>query len=157
MAESSRLTEGLRKIIGTSSEPSIFKVDEGAIQRYAQAIDDHNPVFNDIEYGQNSKYGRLICPPGFTGWPVKGGHPVIDIISAITKADASLKLVDGGVECEFWGQIGVGDILVALAKVTSIIERETKTGKSLFINVSTTFTNQNGSTVLNVVSTFIGL
>lgn len=157
MVEGSRLTHGLRKIIGTISGPAIFKVEEGAIQRYAQAIDDPNPVFNDIEYAQNSQHGRLICPPGFTGWPVKGEHPVINIISAITRADASLRLVDGGVEYEFLHHIGAGDILIAIAKVIDITERETKAGKSLFINVGTTFTNQNSAVVLNVISTFIGL
>ena len=71
MAKVSIITDELKKLIGVPWEPQIFKVEEGAIKRYAEAIDDPNPLYNDVEYARKSKYGRLICPPGFTGWPQK--------------------------------------------------------------------------------------
>ena len=71
MAEGSLITEELKKLIGVPWEPQTFKVEGGAIQRYAEAIDDQNPLYNDVEYAKRSKYGRLICPPGFTGWSAK--------------------------------------------------------------------------------------
>ena len=69
MPEGSLITDELKKLIGVPWEPQIFKVEEGAIKRYAEAIDDPNPLYNDAEYARKSAYGRLICPPGFTGWP----------------------------------------------------------------------------------------
>lgn len=73
MAGGSLIADKLEKMIGVSSEPLIFKIEEGVIQRCARAIGDPNPLFNDADYANKSKYGRMICSPGFTGWPVKVG------------------------------------------------------------------------------------
>lgn len=39
MANGSLVTDELRKLIGVTLDTIVFKVEEGAIQRYAQAID----------------------------------------------------------------------------------------------------------------------
>jgi acyl dehydratase len=55
------VNEKLRKWIGFTSQPYIYKVEEGAIQRYAQAVGDTNPMHCDIEYAANSEFGRLMA------------------------------------------------------------------------------------------------
>jgi acyl dehydratase len=76
MANDSLITDELRKLIGVTLDTIVFKVEEGAIQRYAQAIGDPNPLYNDPDFASKTKYGRLLAPPGFTGWPAKAGrHP----------------------------------------------------------------------------------
>jgi acyl dehydratase len=69
MANGSLITDELRKLIGVILDTIIFKVEEGAIQRYAQAIGDPNPLYSDPDFASKNKYGRLLAPPGFTGWP----------------------------------------------------------------------------------------
>ncbi|MBM3141957.1 MAG: MaoC family dehydratase [Chloroflexi bacterium] len=155
MAEGSIITDELKKLIGVSGEPITFKVEEGAIQRYAQAIGDPNPLFNDIENASKNKYGRLICPPGFIGWPIKGGISVFKLVDSLIKAGAPTRLLDGGVEFEFVEPIGAGDVLTATAKIASITERETRMGKTMFTTVETTFVNQKGKVALKGRSTFI--
>jgi len=155
MAEGSLITEELRKLIGVPSEPIIFKVEEGAIQRYAQAIGDPNPLYNDIDYARKSKHGRLMCPPGFTGWPVKGGISVFKLVDTLVKAGAPPRLLDGGVEFEFFEPVGAGDTLVATTKIVDISEKETKMGKTMFTTLETTFLNQNGNVALKSRSTLI--
>lgn len=155
MAEGSLINEALRKMIGVSGEPIVFKIEEGAIQRYAQAIGDPNPLFNDIENAGKNKYGRLICPPGFTGWPVKGGISVFKLVDSLIKAGAPTRLLDGGVEFEFLEPIGAGDVLTATTKIASINERETKMGKTMFTTVETTFINQKKKVALKSRSTLI--
>lgn len=155
MAEGSLITEELRKLIGVPSEPTIFKVEEGAIQRYAQAIGDPNPLYNDIDYARKSKYGRLMCPPGFAGWPVKGGISVFKLVDTLVKAGAPSRLLDGGVEFEFLEPVGAGDTLVATTKIIDISEKETKMGKTMFTTLETTFLNQNGNVALKSRSTLI--
>ncbi|MBN2462111.1 MAG: MaoC family dehydratase N-terminal domain-containing protein [Dehalococcoidia bacterium] len=155
MAEGSVITEELRKMIGVPSDPIIFKVEEGAIQRYAQAIGDLNPLFNDVENAGKNKNGRLICPPGFTGWPIKGGISFIKLVESLIKAGAPPRLLDGGVEFEFFEPIGAGDVLTATTKIANMVERETKMGKTMFTKVETTFLNQNGDVVLKSWSTMI--
>ena len=63
MAEASMMTDELKKLIGVPGEAITYKVEEGAIQRYAQAIGDPNPLYNDVEYAARSKHGRVMCPP----------------------------------------------------------------------------------------------
>lgn len=155
MAEGSLITDELKKMVGVPSEPIIFKIEEGAIQRYAQAIDDSNPLFNDIENASKNKYGRLICPPGFTGWPIKGGISYIKLVESLIKAGAPPRLLDGGVEFEFFVPVGAGEVLTATTKIVNMTERETKMGKTMFTKIETTFLNQNGNVALKSQSTLI--
>ena len=155
MAEGSLITEELRKMIGIPSEPVIFNIEEGAIQRYAQAIGDANPIFNDIGNAGKNRYGRLMCPPGFTGWPIKGGISFIKLVESLIEAGAPPRLLDGGVEFEFLEPIGAGDVLTATTKIANMVERETKMGRMMFTKVETTFLNQNNDVALKMWSTLI--
>jgi acyl dehydratase len=133
----------------------VFKVEEGAIQRYAQAIGDPNPLYNDPDFARKTKYGRLIAPPGFTGWPIKAGRLSDKLLESLLKAGAPSRLLDGGVEFEFIEPVGSGDILTATTKIASITERETRLGKTMFTTLETTFVNQKGNVALKGRSTFI--
>jgi len=155
MAEGRLITDELRKLIGVSAEPIVFKVEEGAIQRYAQAIGDSNPLFNAPDFASKTKYGRLLAPPGFTGWPVKGGRPTEKLLESLVKAGAPPRLLDGGIEFEFIEPVGAGDVLTATTKIASITERETRLGKAMFTTVEISFVNQKGNVALKSWATLI--
>ena len=155
MVEGSLITDELRKLIGVPVEPTIYRVEEGAIRRYAEAIGDQNPLYSDADLASKSRNGRVICPPGFMGWPVKGKLPVFKILEAMAKAGAPPRGLDGGIEFEFLVPICAGDTLVATTKITNIAEREAKSGKMMFATVETTFLNQNGDMTLKSRATFI--
>jgi len=155
MANGSLITDELRKLIGMTLETIVFKVEEGAIQRYAQAIGDPNPLFNDPDFASKTKYGRLLAPPGFTGWPVKVGRLSERLLGSLAKAGAPSRLLDGGIEFEFIEPIGAGDVLTATTKITNMTERETKLGKTMFTTLETTFVNKKGKVALKSQSTFI--
>ena len=65
------IPEEIKKLIGTSGHPTLYEVEKGAIRRFADAVDDPNPLYHDEEYARKSKYGSMIAPPGFFGWPLK--------------------------------------------------------------------------------------
>ncbi len=155
MPEGSLITDELRKLIGVSSGPIIFKVEEGAIQRYAQAIGDPNPLYNDPDYASKTRHGRLLAPPGFTGWPVKADRPTDKLFETLAKAGAPPRVLDGGVEFEFIDPVGAGDVLTATTRIASITERETRLGKTMFTTVEITFVNQTGNVALKSRSTLI--
>ena len=156
MAEGSIITEELQKLIGVPWEPKIIKIEEGAIQRYAEAIGDPNPLYNNVEYAQKSKHGRLMCPPGFTGWAVKEARMLgFEVTDTLIDNGAPPLPMDGGIEFEFFLPIGAGDTLVATTKITNITERETKSGKMLFSQAETTYLNLNGEVALKHVATYI--
>ncbi|MHC1578404.1 MAG: FAS1-like dehydratase domain-containing protein [Dehalococcoidia bacterium] len=157
MANGSLITDKLRKLIDTTLETTVFKVEEGAIQRYARAIGDPNPLYNDPDFAGKTKYGRLLAPPGFTGWPVKAGWDMFKLVETLVKAGAPSRLLDGGVEFEFIEPVGAGDVLTATTKVANITERETSMGKTMFTTLETTFVNQKGNMALKSRATLIHL
>jgi len=155
MANGSLITDELRKLIGMTLDTIVFKVEEGAIQRYAEAIGDPNPLYNDPDFASKTRYGRLLTPPGFTGWPVKAGRLSERLLESLAKAGAPSRLLDGGIEFEFIEPVGAGDVLTATTKIVNMTERETKLGKTMFTTLETTFVNKKGNVALKSRSTFI--
>ena len=155
MSVGSLVTEELRKLIGAPLEPIVFEVEAGAIRRYAQAVGDGNPLYNDADFAKSSKYGRLMAPPGFTGLPVKGELPIFELSDLLVEAGAPSRLLDGGVEFEFYEPVGAGDVLTATNTIVSISERDTRLGKTLFTRVETTIVNQDQWLVMKTFWTLI--
>jgi acyl dehydratase len=149
------LTEGLNKLIGSTEPPLLYKVEEGAIQRFARAVGDANPMHNDVEYAAQSEFGRLKAPPSFTGWPVTSGFDMFQIVEKLIAAGAPRGNLDGGVEYEFKAPIGAGDMLVAIIKIANIEGKETKMGPTMVTTVEITYTNQRGEVVLIARNQFL--
>ena len=149
MAEGSVMTDEIRAMIGTISEPVIMEVGRVAIKRYADAVGDDNPLFQEVEHAKKAGYEDIICPPGFWGWPTKGRATIggMSIVGGVLVKAGLWRILDGGVDQEFYIPIRAGDTLTAYSKIADIREREGKTGKMLFTTVETTYLNQNGDTV----------
>lgn len=149
MTEGSAITDELRSMIGMTTEPVIHEVERGAIRRYAEAIDDPNPLFRDVEYARGTKYGELICPPGFFGWAIKGGGvmELLGTVGAAVMRAGMPRILDGGVDYEFLLPIRAGDTLTSTGKFVDIREREGRSGKMLVLTLENTFLNQNGDLV----------
>jgi len=155
MANGSLVTDEMRGLIGKTLDTIVFKVEEGAIQRYAQAIGDPNPLFNDPDYAKKTKYGRLLAPPGFTGWPVKAGRPTEKLFAFLVKAGAPPRILDGGIEFEFIEPFGAGEVLTATSKIAKVTERETKLGKTMFTTAEVAYVNEKGNVALRSWATII--
>jgi acyl dehydratase len=148
--------DSLKKMIGQAEDPVIFKVEEGAIQRYAHSVGDSNPLYSDIEYASESQGGRLMAPPAFPGWPVKsGGFDMFKFIEKLIKAGAPMGLLDGGVEYDFFTPVCAGDTLISVPKIANIEGRETKMGATMITTLETTFINQHGTVALIMRNTFL--
>lgn len=148
-----------KKYVGRMDEPRILVVEKGAIARYASAIGDENPIYFDEEYAKKTGYGSIISPLGFFGWPAKpgasrGGGVMAELSKDITEAGFP-GILDGGIEYEVHRPIRAGDILVAVPKVESLTERETKAGIMLFRVSTTDYFNQNGDLAVRARSTGI--
>jgi len=157
MAQAPGITDELKGMIGMMTEPGIMEVERGAIRRYADAIDDPNPLYRDVEHAKNSRYGELIAPPGFFGWPVKAAT-----MGGLTMFGGPLaragfpRILDGGSEYEFFIPIRAGDTLTSYAKVADITLRGGRTGNFVMITLETTYLNQNGDVVAKARSNLLG-
>jgi acyl dehydratase len=143
------MTDEIKAMIGTLSEPVIMEVGRVAIRRYADAVGDDNPLFHEVEDAKAAGYEDIICPPGFWGWPIKGRATIggMSIVGGVLVKAGLWRILDGGVDQEFYIPIRAGDILTAYSKIADIREREGKAGKMVFTTVETTYLNQNGDTV----------
>ncbi|MBI4301310.1 MAG: MaoC family dehydratase N-terminal domain-containing protein [Chloroflexi bacterium] len=133
----------MRAAIGAESEPTIMEVERGAIRRFADAIDDPNPLYRDEEYAKNTRLGGIIAPPTFFGWPYKQGKPASRVKNPFTR------VLNGGTEVEYFQPIHAGDTLIATTKLVDIQERQGRPGigRMLFQVRETTYKNQKGEVV----------
>jgi len=100
------LPEEIARFIGKVGDIIIVEVEKGAIKRYADAVGDFNPLYWDGEYAGKSRYGSIIAPPGFFGWPSKWsewGPNYTSLREEITPGLAQAgyrRALDGGIEYE---------------------------------------------------------
>jgi hypothetical protein len=52
VTEGSLVTDKLTSLLGQISPPAVLQVEAGAIARYADAIDDPNPLYRNVEYAK---------------------------------------------------------------------------------------------------------
>jgi acyl dehydratase len=157
------LPEEIKKLIGTSNSVRTYEVEKGAIRRFAEAVDDPNPLYQDEAYAGKSRYGSIIAPPGFFGWPSKqarGNALAIDIppelLSALEQAGyPKSSVLDGGMEWEFFLPVRAGDILTAKTTLRNLRSRTTDTGIVIFSFIETTFHNQTGALVATQQAMYI--
>jgi acyl dehydratase len=159
MGEGLEVMDKLRALLGTTTGPVINEVEKGAIKRYAEAVDDPNPLYSDLEYASKTKYQEIICPPGFFGWAKKVNDESVEMMSKVfgTLIEAGLlRILDGGVEYDFYLPVRAGDTLTWYAKFADAKERVGKEGgRMVFITMELTFINQNGDLVAKRRQTFL--
>jgi acyl dehydratase len=158
MTEGSKITDDIKTLIGVWSEPVVLEVERGAIARYADAIDDPNLLYRDEEYAKNTRHGGIVTPPGFFGWPVGGGNieaGMARVIGAVAEG-GMLRILDGGIELNFYVPVRAGDTLVTYGKLADAREKETKSqGTMLFLIIEQKYLNQNGALVAVARQTLI--
>ena len=155
------LPQEVTQLMGKTGETVIMEVEKGAIKKFADAVGDRNPLYWDEEYARNSRYGSIVAPPGFLGWPLKweSAMPFFSelrqgLIDTVAGAGYS-RILDGGIEFDFFQPVRSGDILASVPQVASIQERETKSGKMILSITEITYTNQNGTMVAKARQTII--
>jgi acyl dehydratase len=148
----------LKQYIGKIDPPHVREVETGAIRRYADAVGNENPLYSDEEYAGESRYGTIIAPPGFFGWPTKSvpsSEGIIGLMTAMINA-GYYRILDGGMSYEFFLPVRAGDTLIASPKVKDVSAKEGKSGTMIICNFETTYLNQNGDLVAKAYQTLIG-
>ena len=140
MTQESVITPEMRAAIGVESEPYTNDVEKGAIIKFAQAIGDDSPIYNDEVAARNSRYGGLIVPPTFFR-SFRSGPMKVDVTSPYS---ANL---DGGSEWEYFEPVRPGDRITVTSKISNMFERAGRLGNMLFIQRETKYVNQFGTTV----------
>lgn len=143
MVQESAITEEMKSAIGVDSAPVVYEVEKGAVRKFAQSIEDPNPLFQDENFAKKSRYGAIIAPPTF---PSMLRNPAVT--DKVFNFKTPLKgLLNGGNELEYLKPIKVGDVITVSAKLTDIKERTGAMGRMLFFFAEITYKNQRGEVV----------
>lgn len=140
--------EMIQKAIGQKSAPRSIDVEKGAIIKFAQAIEDDNPVYNDEQAARESRYGGLIAPPTFLR-SVGVDRPEYPFDMPFTR------LLDGGSDWEYFYTVRAGDRITAVAEIADINERTGRMGLMIITSIVVTYRNQFGQVAATQTSTSI--
>lgn len=149
MTQSGVLTEEHRRqVLGVRFPPVVAEIEKSHIKRFAEAVGDRNPLWNDERAARKTRYGSIIAPPTFLR------------ILPLGRPDASLDLpgsrkVDGGSEWEYFEPVRSGDRITAHRRIVDLYERAGSRGPVIFIVALTKYVNQFGDTVATQKTTSI--
>ena len=143
------LTAEMREqAIGTESEPLTVEVEKGAIVKFAEAIGDDNPLWNDQAAARKTRYGGLIAPPTFLrSWRVD--RPELPFELPFDR------LLDGGSDWEYFQPVRPGDWITAVSRLTDLQERPGRMGLMILMTSLITYRNQFDEVVATQTSTSI--
>ena len=140
MAESSIMTDQIRKAKGKEFGPFVYEVEKGAIKRIAEAVGDPNPLWQDEEHGRRSRYGTIVASPTFL-FTLRFD----EVTKHIEELECPLKdVLNGGSEIEYFEPIRPGDVITVRAKLADVQERVGKRTMLIFA-IDLTYENQKGA------------
>jgi acyl dehydratase len=136
------ITDEMKAAIGMQSEPTVIEVEKGMITKFAEAIEDPNPLWQDEEYAKQARYGEIVAPPGFLMTVMMRGEAVEFPFQL-----PMVRILDGGGEWEYFKPIRPGDVLTVVNRLADIRERAGRTGKMVFLVSESTWRNQRNEIV----------
>jgi acyl dehydratase len=149
MTEQSVITDEIRQLMGKEFGPEVYEVDKSMIRKFAEAIEDSNPLYHDEAYARKSRYGALLAPPTFVT-----ALRLEDFSQRVMQAKCPLPgVLNGGNEIEYFKPIKAGDVISVTGKLANA--REAQGGKMLLLFMEFTYKNQKDELVARSVLTII--
>ncbi len=111
-----------RSLIGRESEPVVHDVEKGAVQRFAEAIGDPNPIYVDEAAARAAGYASIVAPPTF---------PVVLTSNERFRHSLDLgtrSILHGEQQFEYTRPIVAGDRITVRSKVADVQERAGASG-----------------------------
>lgn len=141
MSNRSIITQAMKNRIGVNTEPVTYVVETGAIKKFAQAIGDPNPLYNNESFASSTFHGGIIAPPtflkSFNRWA-----------SMDTFKNVYPNLLDGGSEWEYFDSpVRPGDRITVTSKIVDLNERSGRLGGMLLATLETHHINELGNLI----------
>lgn len=131
-------------------KPFRFTIERGKIKEFAMAIGDRNPIYYDADIARKEGYRDIPIPPTFpTAIEMWGGLDFETLISLFGLDP--LKVLHGGQEYRYMGELCAGDTITAAPQLISAFEKR----NLRFITIGIHYKNSEGIKVLYSESTII--
>ena len=148
MTQQSVITQQMREAIGVESPPVTYEVEKGAIVKFAQAIEDPNPLFNDEQAARKTRYRGLIAPPTFLR-----SLRAVPVRAELRSPYPAV--LDGGSEWDYFEPVRPGDRITVTSKIVDLFERQGRLGNMLFMIREVRYVNQLGELAAQQRNTMI--
>jgi acyl dehydratase len=141
MTEASSGTEGLKSKVGVEWEPREYEIERGMIRRFARAVGDSNPLWQD----------GVIAPPTFV--LSIGFEQFVEDLMSLTPFNTVLM---GSTDIESYQPVRFGDVITVIFKISNLRERQGERGKTAFMTFDSTYKNQKQEIVAKCRQMVIG-
>src|SRR3990170_3015038 len=119
--QASVITDEMRAAIGQESAPVTFEVDKNSCRMFARAVGYSDPVYYDEAAAREAGYRSIPAPPRFLGHPATGPEQPSPVMGF--RFETRLKrILNGGTEVEYFGDVCAGDVLTATARLADLTE-----------------------------------
>lgn len=146
--DSTGITDELRSFIGMESSPVTYDVEKHAVERFACALGDPNPLYTNEVAARKSSYGGLIAPPIFVRSFLPGAYPT-------PYPEPFAHILDGGSKYRFNEPVRVGDRITVIRKIVDLFEKQGRLGPMIFKISEISYVNQLGQLAATQTSTTI--
>jgi len=133
----SLITPSMRAAVESTTSVGPCTVERGAILRFARAIGDPNPLFNDEAASRETPYGGLIAPPTFL-------RSLTPAIPPLPDGDTVPRVLDGGSAWKYHSPVRPGDEITAVTRLESLTQRTGRLGPMLLAQYVTGYTDRQG-------------
>lgn len=143
---------------GYLTKPKNITASHDGIRQWAEGIGDANPLFNDPEYGKDTRWGEMIASPGFEVSMGLRRNAVMppDEEAATRRALRGLQLFHSGSEHYYYRPIRAGDTLFKSDWVADVAEKNGRVAeRSVLVTNNNSYWNQNDEVVTTGSSWFI--
>ena len=138
-----------RSLIGRESEPVVHDVERTAIRRFADALGDPNPLYQDEAVAKAAGYPALVAPPTFA--------------AALTANDRFRHSLDLGTrsilhseqQLEYARALVAGDRITVVSRVADVLERPSASGPMDVIVLEDEGRDDGGEVVFRARATLI--
>jgi len=152
LADTTIISEELKSLLDAEKDLGKSEITKEMVKRIAAALDGTNPLWRNEIYEDKSNYGDTVTFPIIL-------MAAIDIRKLVYPGELAkcplTRLLNGGMEFEYYQPIKVGDTIWAKGKLAELYERDGSKGKLLFMINEVIYQNQREEKVAKGRFTFI--
>lgn len=142
------ITDEMRGFIGMRSIPVTYTVEKHAVERFAAAIGDANPLYSNSEKASTSSHGRLIAPPTFYRSLLPGAYPE-------EFPEPFAHILDGGSKYRHRRPAKVGEEITVVRELKNLFSKSGRMGEMLFKVAEISYLDSSGDLVATQETTTI--
>jgi len=138
-----------RSLIGQESEPVVHEIEKGQIRRFADALGDPNPIYQDEAAARAAGYPGLVAPPTFATSLTNNER----FRHSLDLGTRSILL--GEQQIEFTRPVLAGERITVVTKVADVQERAGASGPSDVLVLEDEGKDEKGELVFRTRATLI--